>query len=262
MPPAEWKVAGQSVRRSMAERSSPGGTSYASDIDRPGMLRGKVLRPPVVRGSTGLAGHLAAEAISGVKVVRDGEFVGVVAPSEIPRLSRSGCAPANWTTPDGSHDRRGALRVSQVASRAGKPGLRESLGQREWIGQGRACGGSREGGGGLHDRLHRPCPARAPRRGCRMGWRSCDASGPERSAPSVRGRRLPRHSIWPRTSVRVLVPDTGSGYGGKHTNEAAVEAARLARGSGQAGEGGLDARRGVHLGLFPPGRADRDRGRR
>src|SRR5262249_14842131 len=29
--------------------------------------------------------------------------------------------------------------------------------------------------------------------------------------------------------VRVIVPDTGSGYGGKHTGEAAVEAAPLAR---------------------------------
>jgi isoquinoline 1-oxidoreductase len=33
----------------------------------------------------------------------------------------------------------------------------------------------------------------------------------------------------PVTSVRVIVPDTGSGYGGKHTGEAAVEAARLAK---------------------------------
>ena len=33
----------------------------------------------------------------------------------------------------------------------------------------------------------------------------------------------------PEESVRVLMPDTGSGYGGKHTGEAAIEAARLAR---------------------------------
>ena len=33
--------------------------------------------------------------------------------------------------------------------------------------------------------------------------------------------------------VRVIVPDTGSGYGGKHTGEAAVEAARLARAAAQ-----------------------------
>jgi isoquinoline 1-oxidoreductase len=32
--------------------------------------------------------------------------------------------------------------------------------------------------------------------------------------------------------VRVIVPDTGSGYGGKHTGEAALEAARLARSAG------------------------------
>jgi isoquinoline 1-oxidoreductase len=34
--------------------------------------------------------------------------------------------------------------------------------------------------------------------------------------------------------VRVIVPDTGSGYGGKHTGECAVEAARLARAAGKA----------------------------
>jgi len=33
----------------------------------------------------------------------------------------------------------------------------------------------------------------------------------------------------PEEKVRVLMPDTGSGYGGKHTGETAVEAARLAR---------------------------------
>src|SRR5207302_3874752 len=33
--------------------------------------------------------------------------------------------------------------------------------------------------------------------------------------------------------VRVIVPDTGSGYGGKHTGECAIEAARLARATGK-----------------------------
>ena len=34
-------------------------------------------------------------------------------------------------------------------------------------------------------------------------------------------------------NVRVIVPDTGSGYGGKHTGEAAIEAARLAKVAGK-----------------------------
>ncbi|HEY0457320.1 MAG TPA: molybdopterin cofactor-binding domain-containing protein, partial [Verrucomicrobiae bacterium] len=37
----------------------------------------------------------------------------------------------------------------------------------------------------------------------------------------------------PENKIRVITPDTGSGYGGKHTGEAAVEAARLAKGAGK-----------------------------
>src|SRR5438045_4560970 len=37
----------------------------------------------------------------------------------------------------------------------------------------------------------------------------------------------------PQEKVHVIVPDTGSGYGGKHTGEAAVEAARLAKAAGK-----------------------------
>src|SRR5690606_15321549 len=33
----------------------------------------------------------------------------------------------------------------------------------------------------------------------------------------------------PKDKIRVIMPDTGSGYGGKHTGEAGVEAARLAK---------------------------------
>jgi nicotinate dehydrogenase subunit B len=37
----------------------------------------------------------------------------------------------------------------------------------------------------------------------------------------------------PAAQVRVIVPDTGSAYGGKHTGEAAIEAARLAKAAGR-----------------------------
>jgi isoquinoline 1-oxidoreductase len=37
----------------------------------------------------------------------------------------------------------------------------------------------------------------------------------------------------PAEKVRVIVPDTGSAYGGKHTGDAAVEAARLAKAAGK-----------------------------
>src|SRR5213079_352578 len=44
----------------------------------------------------------------------------------------------------------------------------------------------------------------------------------------VRGQLAEAFHI-PEENVRVLMPDMGSGYGGKHTGETAIEAARLAR---------------------------------
>ena len=70
-------------------------------------------------------------------------------------------------------------------------------------------------------------------RRCRSGTTASSPSGPARSA-----LRRPR-AIWPRAfdlpedKVRVIVPDTGSGYGGKHTGDAAIEAARLAKAAGK-----------------------------
>ena len=48
----------------------------------------------------------------------------------------------------------------------------------------------------------------------------------------VRGELASEFSI-STENVRVIVPDTGAGYGGKHTGEAAVEAARLAKAAGK-----------------------------
>src|SRR5262249_60526617 len=52
----------------------------------------------------------------------------------------------------------------------------------------------------------------------------------------------------PQERVRVIVPDTGSGYGGKHTTEAATEAARPAKSAGDPGEGGGSGGEGVTRG--------------
>src|SRR6185369_6309079 len=48
----------------------------------------------------------------------------------------------------------------------------------------------------------------------------------------VRGELADAFHI-PPERVRVMVPDTGSAYGGKHTGECAIEAARLAKAAGK-----------------------------
>jgi isoquinoline 1-oxidoreductase len=48
----------------------------------------------------------------------------------------------------------------------------------------------------------------------------------------VRGELMQAFHL-PEDKVRVIVPDTGAGYGGKHTGECASEAARLAKAAGK-----------------------------
>jgi len=54
----------------------------------------------------------------------------------------------------------------------------------------------------------------------------------EPSGPSAFEKNSREHSKCPE-QVRVLMPDTGSAYGGKHSGECAIEAARLARAAGK-----------------------------
>ncbi len=57
--------------------------------------------------------------------------------------------------------------------------------------------------------------------------------GPAHSARSACVASLSQDLGIPEEQVHVMMPDTGSGYGGKHNGDAAVEAARLAKAAGK-----------------------------
>ena len=63
-------------------------------------------------------------------------------------------------------------------------------------------------------------------------------------------------------AVRVIVPDTGAGYGGKHTGEAAVEAARIARAAGRPVKLVWTREEEFTWAYFRPGRRHRNQERR
>jgi CO/xanthine dehydrogenase Mo-binding subunit len=74
--PAEWKTLGTSVPKLQAKAVVTGAAAYPSDITRPGMVYGKVLRSPMIGGELDTVDVAAAGKIKGVQVVRDGGFVG------------------------------------------------------------------------------------------------------------------------------------------------------------------------------------------
>ena len=69
-------MAGTSVPKVNGRDIVTGAHRYAYDVKRPGMLYGKVLYPPSFGATLASLDASAAEAMPGVKVVRDGRFRG------------------------------------------------------------------------------------------------------------------------------------------------------------------------------------------
>ncbi len=228
-PVSEWRALGKSVPRPNCRDVVTGAHHYPSDVVRPDMLYGKILRAPAYGATLESIDLSGARAMKDVFVMRDGQFVGCAAPSSFraAQALETIAATASWkTTPQPSS--KEVLAYLKQHARTG--------------------GGSRpQTRGSVDDALvrakkvlsetyylayvqHTPMEPRAAiaewNEGKLTVWAGVD--GPQR----VQGD-LARALQIPSDRVRVIVPDMGGGFGGKHTGEAAEEAARLAKAAGR-----------------------------
>ena len=231
MPRRAWTVRGAAARKVNGRSFVTGAHRYTPDLTRPGMLHGRVLRPQGYAGTLVSLDDTAARAIDGVTVVRDGSFAGVVAPS--PRLAKKALAAlrAEWTVPEGLpssttlYDHLRTTAAAAGTSRAaaptvtGDPASARATAARTFTASFR-----------IPYIAHVPLEPRA----AVAEW-SGDAvtiwTGTQRPF-GVRAEVAAAFRL-PESRVRIIVPDTGSAYGGKHTGEQAIEAARLARAAGR-----------------------------
>ncbi|WP_406694985.1 molybdopterin cofactor-binding domain-containing protein [Singulisphaera sp. Ch08] len=230
-PAGKWEAAGQSAPKADGRAFVTGRHVYASDVKRPGMLYGKVLRPPTFHTEPTSVDTSRAKALPGVTVVHEGKFIGVVAPDE-PTANRALAAiRAEWTTADQSSDRDlvQTLKGTTTAAEGGRSG--PSNGERGSVADGLASAALKvEETYTIAYIAHVPLEPRA----AVAEWQGDDLTvwtGTQRPF-GVRGELAQALGV-PEGRVRVIVPDTGGGYGGKHNGEAAVEAARLARAAGR-----------------------------
>lgn len=225
-PVAEWKVAGKSIPKVNARDIVTGKHEYTSDIKRPGMLTGKILRPASYGATLESLDTQGAEAISGVKVVRDGNFIGVVAPDSLTATRALEALKATWKpAPHPSskelydHLKKNVRAPQQPAE--GDKGIKAELSGSE-----KALTATYTIAYIAHAPLE-PRAAVAEWEGDRLTvW-----TGTQR--PFGVRSELAQAFQMPEEKVHVLTPDTGSGYGGKHTGETALEAARLAKAAGK-----------------------------
>ncbi|MBV9611767.1 MAG: xanthine dehydrogenase family protein molybdopterin-binding subunit, partial [Acidobacteriaceae bacterium] len=226
-PPAKWQVAGTSIAKVNAREIVTGNHKYTSDHKLAGMLYGRVLRPPSFGAKIISVDIGAAVKIPGVIVVRDSDFVGVIAPDEHIATKAIASITAKW-------DEQTQVSAADLVSY-----LKTNSTQSD-DGRGAAARGSVEQGfEAAHKTLqaeytvayiaHAPLEPRAAVAEWKDGkltvW-----TGTQRPF-GVRTQLAETFGL-SEDRVRVLMPDTGSAYGGKHTGECAIEAARLAKAAG------------------------------
>jgi nicotinate dehydrogenase subunit B len=229
-PAPRWRTAGTAQPNLQARVAVTGERRFPTDVSRPGMLHGRVLRPPAYGATLREVDVSDAQAIPGVTVVSEGGIVGVAAPDPVTAERAVEAIHADWhATPQPREaDLDNHLRSHPVRRRGWGGEMRE-----EW--------------GDVDTAL-----AEARVRLDRTYSTAYIQHVPLETRVAVAEWEGDRLTVWTGTQqpfgvreelaeelgvaeerVRVIVPPTGTGFGGKHSGEVAVEAALLARATGR-----------------------------
>ena len=225
-PATEWKVEGQPVAKVDGRDFVTGKHKYPLDQKLPGMLYGKILRPESFGATLVTVNPPDATVMSDVTFVSDGDFVGVAAPTEEAATRALENIHAEWKPgPEqpSSKNIYDYLKNNPARDRDERSPAYEA-------------GSVEKGLSSADHRLqetytvayiaHAPLEPRA----ALAQWSGDNLTvwtGTQR--PFGVRSELAQAFHLPEENVRVLMPDTGAAYGGKHSGEAAIEAARLAR---------------------------------
>jgi isoquinoline 1-oxidoreductase len=216
----EWKILGTSIPRPGGRDLVTGAHRFPSDIQRPDMLYGKVLRAPTYGAKLVSVDLAPAKAMKGVIAVQDGQFVGVVAPNTLraEQALEAIAETAKWETAPHPSSQQLFEHLREHAQ-GGMPNnpFADEL----------ASAGKK-----LRQTYHVPYVQHAP-----METRAAVAEWKDGKLTVWTGTQNPfgyrgeleRAFRLSSEQVRVIVPDTGGGFGGKHSGEVAIEAARLTK---------------------------------
>jgi CO/xanthine dehydrogenase Mo-binding subunit len=223
--PDTWTLRGTAQKKVNGRAFVTGTHRFTPDLVRPGMQYGRVLRPSGYAGTLVSIDDSAVKGDRSVIVVRDGDFAGVVAPTERAAARAAAAIKIAWRAP---RNEPSSKTIYEHLKRTAQP----------------ASGGTvtgdpvmaRASAAKTFDASYRiPYIAHVP-----LEPRAAVAEWTDGKLPvwcgtqrpfGVRAQLAEAFRI-PEDRVRVIVPDTGSAYGGKHTGEHAIEAARLAKAAG------------------------------
>lgn len=226
IPPSDWIVAGKSLPKVDGRDFVTGKHRYPSDQKLPDMFYGKVVRPSAFNATLISVDTKEAEKLPGVIVVHDANFIGVAAPDSATASKAASLIRAEWHADPQTSSKELFNYLKKNAS------PNEERGRDSRFDTGNLDAAFASSTHTLQQSYNINYIAHAPLepRAALAQWNDDQLTvwtGTQRPF-GVRSELAEAFHL-PEEQVHVLMPDTGSGYGGKHSGECAVEAARLAR---------------------------------
>jgi len=223
-PAPQWTIAGKPIPKVDARAFVTGNHRYSTDLRPEGLLYGKVLRPPSFGATLISYDDSAAKAMPDVVLVRDGDFVGAAAPTVSAAERALTALRLQWKEVPQISDKEIFTYLKKNALPSREDRFRQTKGS---VAEGLASASKK-----LETTYTVAYIAHAP-----LEPRAAVAQWTEGKLTVWMGTQRPfavRDDLADifhvaEKNVRVIVPDTGSAYGGKHTSDAGLEAARLAR---------------------------------
>jgi CO/xanthine dehydrogenase Mo-binding subunit/aerobic-type carbon monoxide dehydrogenase small subunit (CoxS/CutS family) len=230
-PATAWRSAGHPARPVGGADVVTGAKRFPADLGLNDMLHGCVLRPPAFGATLRAADTTAAEALPGVRVIREDGFIGVVAPTADAARQAVAAIDTAWDRPPqpSASGLADYLRSHPVEGGQGpNASFRHEQGD---VDAALAAGPVRLTGHYTAAYIaHVPLEPRS----ALAAWRDERLTVWTGTSTPFRARRELAEALGvPERSVRVIVPDYGGGFGGKHGGSVAAEAARLARAAGR-----------------------------
>ncbi len=219
---SEFRIMGTPRLRVDSVDKVTGRARYSGDIQLPGMLCARILRPPSLGARMTGVDTSEAEKIEGVKVVRDGDLVAVLHPSQYMAGVAIGKVKAEWEEEKMDLDQESLFdHIQKVATE-----------RRVLSSEGDLSSGQQNSVTHFNSLFHDPYIAHSPMEnhtatailedGKMKVWASCQTPYPDRDNVAEEVGMDPK-------DVQLLPIFVGGGFGGKCYNPQATEAARLAK---------------------------------
>jgi nicotinate dehydrogenase subunit B len=223
--PADFKVMGQALPSGDGRDKVTGKAVFAGDIRLPGLLHGRVLRPPAHGARLQKVDLAAARAYPGARVFQDGEFVGVVHPTSDGAAAALAAVKAEFSSPPAS-----VTDATIFEHLKAQPGQPRAIEQRGDLAAGAALASLK-----FEETYFTPYIAHAAIEThsavAQVGADDVTVWVSTQRPFGVQGE-VARAVGVPDEGVRVITPFVGGGFGGKSAGPQAVEAARLAKFAG------------------------------